>query len=76
MYVCLSVPVVGAGVAMQQIGLRAGGEIFSAVVAVVIVGIAGVLLAGLTQPVAARPAVVIQQPSPRLPSGVRVVERV
>jgi MFS family permease len=75
MYVCLSVPVVGAGVAMQQIGLRAGGEIFSAVVAVVIVAIGAVLLGGLTQPVAARSSVVIQPPSPRLP-GVRAVERV
>jgi MFS family permease len=76
MYVGLSVPVIGAGVAMQQIGLRAGGEIFSAVVGVVIVGIGAVLLAGLGRPVAARPAVVIQPPLPRLPAGVRVVERV
>ncbi|HEY2833308.1 MAG TPA: MFS transporter [Sporichthyaceae bacterium] len=77
MYVGLSVPVIGAGVAMHQIGLRAGGEIFSAVVAVVIVGIGAVLLAGLTRPVAARPSsVVIQPPLPRLPAGVRVVERV
>jgi MFS family permease len=73
MYVGLSVPVIGAGVAMQQIGLRAGGEIFSAVVGVVIVGIGAVLLAALRQPVAL-PAPL--PPLPRLPAGVRVVERV
>jgi hypothetical protein len=47
---------------MQDIGLRAGGEIFSAVVGVVIVGIGVVLLAGLQRPVAA-PAPVLLAPA-------------
>jgi len=73
MYVGLSVPVIGAGIAMQQIGLRAGGEIFSAVVGVIIVGIGVVLLAGMGRPVARPTPVLIQPPLPRLPAGIRVV---
>jgi MFS family permease len=74
MYLGLSVPVIGAGIAMQQIGLRAGGEIFTAVVAVVIVGIGTVLMAALGRVVAQpEPVVVVSPPLPRLPAGVRVV---
>jgi MFS family permease len=62
MYIGLSMPVIGAGVAMQLIGLRAGGEIFSAVVGVVIVGIGVVLLAGLRRPVVP-PASVLLAPA-------------
>jgi MFS family permease len=75
MYVGLSVPVIGAGVAMQHIGLRAGGEIFSAVVGIVIVGIGVVLLAGLRAPAPAPTPVLLPPPLPRLPTGMRIVQR-
>jgi MFS family permease len=75
MYIGLSVPVIGAGVAMQGIGLRAGGEVFSAVVGIVIVGIGVVLLAGLRQPVAAPVPVLLEPTAARVP-GARVVQRV
>jgi len=49
MYLGLSVPVIGAGLAIASVGLRAGGEIFSAAVAAVVALVGITLLLDVAQ---------------------------
>lgn len=71
MYAALCLPVIGAGVLIDRLGLRAGGEIFSAGIAAVavVVGVAQ-LLGGHARPVAAA-----LLPTAALPPGDGVVAR-
>jgi MFS family permease len=56
MYIGLAVPVIGAGVAVNQMGLRSGGELFSGCVAVVVVAIGLSLMWELTRNQAPEPS--------------------
>ncbi|HEX3827465.1 MAG TPA: MFS transporter [Sporichthyaceae bacterium] len=76
MYIGLSVPVIGAGVAVDAMGLQSGGELFSGAVAVIVAGVGLSLLTdmsrhpeatdpGATHPKATHPAA--PPPGPAIP---------
>jgi hypothetical protein len=64
MYIGLSVPVIGAGVAVDGIGLQSGGELFSGAVGLVVAAVGlSLLVETARHPEVAEPAVLPRRPA-------------